>query len=398
MNMKNIKQFNSTQVSAIILILLSFSIICLGCSRESKKNIELQKYLQTLIDNLIDTQLDDPIHNVVLLVESKDFKWKGASGKADGKEELMTPNHKFKIASIAKTFTATIIIQLVEEGLIHLDDTIDKYLDNDMVKLDSLILYEDESYGRHVKIRQLLNHTSGIRDYMEDDRFIPEVLENPKKQYSPKLIMELYYKYNMNHKVFFKPGDQYDYSDVNYVLLAMIIENVIGKSYHKSLHKRIFDPLNMDNSYLEYYEEPRGSAPLSHAFFSSVDLIDEVSTSFEWGGGGIVSTCEEVNMFFRALLDGKLFKREETLELMIKEADKGLGGMDYDYGFGIQKRIIHGLTFYGHGGAYDCDAFYCPKENISIVMSLNQMETHGKRDEFLVGAIKLLNDYRNTLK
>lgn len=152
----------------------------------------------------------------------------------------------------------------------------------------------------------------------------------------------------------------------------------------------IFDRLGMNNSYLEHYEEPKGERPLSHAFFSTMDLVADVNTSFDWGGGGIVSTCEELNMFLRALVDGKLFEKQSTLKQMLDAADEGLGGMDYDYGLGIMKRSIHGLTFYGHGGAYDCDVFYCPEKNVSVCMSLNQMETHGKRDEFLLRVIELI--------
>jgi len=92
----------------------------------------------------------------------------------------------------------------------------------------------------------------------------------------------------------------------------------------------------------------------------------------------------------RALLQGKLFTKTSTLKLMLAAADKGRGGTDYDYGLGIMKRELLGLTFYGHGGAYDCDVFYCPDKDISICMSLNQMNTHGKRDEFLLQALKII--------
>jgi D-alanyl-D-alanine carboxypeptidase len=146
----------------------------------------------------------------------------------------------------------------------------------------------------------------------------------------------------------------------------------------------------MENSYLEFYEEPRGSNPISHAYFSTIDINANINTSFDWGGGGIVSTANELNTFLRALLNGKLFNNQSTLYQMLSEADKGRGGSDYDYGFGIQKRNIHGLTFYGHGGAYDCDIFYCPERDISICMSLNQMNTHGKRDELLYKALELV--------
>ncbi|MFC1581853.1 serine hydrolase domain-containing protein [Candidatus Neomarinimicrobiota bacterium] len=342
-----------------------------------------------MINGLIIYENDDPIHNIVLLVESPKIQWRGAAGMADGVNELMTPDHKFKIASITKTFTATIILQLIEEGMLNFNNTLADYLDNSNVILDSLVILNGISYGREITIKQLLNHTSSIRDYMEDERFIPNILENPSKQWSPKNIMEKYYEYNMNHKTYYPPGTDFDYSDVNYVLLAMIVEEVTGISFQQSLRQRIFDPLKMENSYLEFYEEPRGNNPFSHAYFSTVDINLDVNTSFDWGGGGIVSTIEELNIFFRALLNGKLFKKQSTLTQMLEEANKGRGGMDYDYGLGIQKRKIHDLTFYGHGGAYDCDVYYCPEKNISVCMSLNQMNTHGKRYELLFKAIEM---------
>ena len=375
-----------------LLILILLTLILLFCkpSEKQKELKEISERLQALVDSMIDISSEDPIHNAVLLVECPRIKWKGAAGMADGIKEAMTADHKFKIASIGKTFTATIVLQLMEEGCLDLEDRIDKYLDNPIVRLDSLHLFEGTSYGRQITIEQLLNHTSGIADYMEDPRFIPDVLEHPQKQYNSAIILDKYYEYKTNRKAVFPPGEGYNYSDVNYVLLAMIIEQVTGKIFHEQLRSRIFDPLRMDNSYLEYYEKPRGDQPLSHAFFSTMDLVTDINTSFDWGGGGIVSTCEELNIFLRALVDGKLFKKELTLKRMLAEADKGKGGMDYDYGLGIMKRSIHGLTFYGHGGAYDCDLFYCPEKNFSICLSLNQMNTHGKRDELLLEALNII--------
>lgn len=379
------------KLSIIIYLLFLASIIWMCNQPRNQSNVnEISNKLQACLDSLIDTKSEDPIYNAVLLVESSRIKWKGSAGLADGEKEIMTADHKIKIASIGKTFTATIILQLIEEGYLKIDDKIDMLLDSLIVNLDSLHVYKGIAYGRQITIRQILSHSSGMIDYMEDTRFINDVMDCPKKQYNSVKILEKYFEYQSNLKAMFPPGEGYNYSDVNYVLLAMIIEQVTGETYHAQLKTRIFDRLGMDNSYLEYYEESRGEKPLSHAFFGTFDLVADINTSFDWGGGGIVSTCEELNTFIRALVDGKLFKKESTLKLMLSEADKGNGGIDYDYGLGIMKRKIHGLTFYGHGGAYDCDMFYCPEKNICVCMSLNQMNTHGKRDKFLQQVIKYL--------
>jgi D-alanyl-D-alanine carboxypeptidase len=346
--------------------------------------------LQALVESQIDTAGENPIHNTVLLVESSGFKWKGAAGMADGEGEAMTPDHKFKIASITKTFTAVVILQLMEEGRLTLDDTLEEHLDPLQVKLDSLHIHAGVSYGHRITIEQLLAHTSGITDYMEDPRFIPDVLEHPDTQFSPEKILERYFSYGTHKRAAFPPGEGWQYADPNYVLLAIIIEEVTGSTLHSQYKERIFDLLDMENSYLEFYEAPRGRSLFSHAFFQEVDINRFVNTSFDWGGGGIVSTCEELNTFFRALLHGELFGGESTLALMLAAAERGYGGEEYDYGLGIMKRVICGLTFYGHGGAYDCDAYYCPKEDISICMSLNQMITEGKRDKFIEEAVGIV--------
>ena len=380
------------QLKAHLFIIFLFALIItnFSCSKKQEERNQLSKKLQTAVDNIVCLECEDPIYNAVLLTESPKIKWKGAAGLADGKRETMTADHKIKSASITKTFTATLVLMLMEEGYFDLDDPIARYLDNPTVRLDSLMIYQGTSYGRQITIRQLLRHTSGIADYMEDPKFIPDVLERPQKQYNAAEILDKYFEYQTNEKALFPPGSDFNYSDVNYVLLAMLIEELTGETYHAQLKKRIFDRLEMNNSYLEHYEEPRGERRLSHAFFSTMDLVTDVNTSFDWGGGGIVSTCEELNTFFRALVDGRLFEKQSTLKQMLDAADEGLGGMDYDYGLGIMKRSIHGLTFYGHGGAYDCDVFYCPEKKISICMSLNQMETHGKRDIFLQQVIELI--------
>jgi hypothetical protein len=105
--------------------------------------------------------------------------------------------------------------ELFEEGNIQLDDTIDKFLDNQTVRLDSLLIYNGISYGRQITVKHLLSHTSGIKDYMEDERFIPDVVEHPRMQYSPAKILGKYYEYQTNHKAMLQPGEDFNYSDVN---------------------------------------------------------------------------------------------------------------------------------------------------------------------------------------
>ena len=345
--------------------------------------------LLALVEGCIDREHQDPLHNAVLLVEGPGFKYKVAAGMADGVGEPMTPDHKFKIASIGKSFTATVVLQLVEEGRLHLEDTLSEFFtDSPVVRLDSLFIYDAVSYGHEVTIEQLLGHTSGLNCYLAGDpRFIEYILEYPGTQWTPAMMLEKYYEYHLNRKPFFRPGKGWQYTDTNYLLLAMIIEKVTGSPLHAEYESRILRPLGLENSYLEFYEDPRGSQPLSHAFYGGMDLYPDVNTSFDWGGGGIVSNCDDLNTFFRALLGGDLFGEDATLERMLAatvDEDR------WNYGLGIKRKIINGRVFYGHPGAYNCDAYFCPEEDVSICLTINQMNSHDRKEALREGAIDIV--------
>ncbi|MGD9402544.1 MAG: serine hydrolase [bacterium] len=345
--------------------------------------------LRALIENVIDPADEDPIHNAVLLVEGPGFKYKGAAGQADGAGEPMTPDHAYKIASISKTFTSAVVLQLVEEGVLGLDDTLDEFFaSSPVVPLDTLQLIDGVSYGRRVTIEHLLGHTSGLGCYLGGDpRFIQYIIEHPRIQWTPAMMMDKYFEYHLNRKPAFAPGEGWEYTDTNYMLLGLIIEKVTGTPLHEQYRTRIFEPLGLDNSYLEYYEEPRGEAPLSHAFYGSMNVSRDVNTSFDWGGGGIVSTTEDLNTFYRALLKGELFEKRSTLDAMLAATVKD---DHWNYGFGIKRMIIGGRTFYGHPGAYSCDAYYCPEEDMSVVLTINQMNSKDRKETLRTKAVQIL--------
>lgn len=349
-------------------------------------------HLQALVDSVVDPADEDPVHNAVLLVQAPGVKWKGAAGFADGAEEPITPDHAYKIASIGKTFTATVVLQLVEEGRLGLDDTLGEFFAaSPFIPLDTLQIYNGESCGRRVTIKHLLGHTSGLGCYLAGDpRFIQYIVEHPATRWTPATMMGKYFEYHLNRKPAFAPGQGWEYTDTNYLLLGLIIEKVTGTPLHEQYRVRIFEPLGLDDSYLEYYEHARGDAPLSHAYYGSLDVSGDVNTSFDWGGGGIVSTVENLNTFYRALLNGELFENTSTLEMMLRNTDND---ENWNYGLGIKRMIIGGQAFYGHPGAYSCDAYYCPDEDISVVLTINQMNSKDRKETLRTEAVETVMRY-----
>ena len=366
----------------IALSLLTGGIILLTIDKLNAQSTmtktSINTELQEVVNQLIHTFGDYPIYNAALLVDSpsRGISFQGASGYATGQEK-MTSDHKFRIASISKTFTATIVLQLVEENRLHLHDRASELLpEANFLRWDSLSYFNGRNYGKQIEVVHLLKHRSGLEDYMlGDERFLEWVAEHPSMQWSPEEMMHKYFAYDLHRKAKGKPG-QYHYSDTNYLILALIIEKVTGKTLAENYRERIFDPLEMNNSFLGFYEPERGPAPMSHPYQGTI-FTETINTSFDWGGGGIVSTLSELNTFIRALVQGQLFQQKKTLNYLFDfEAETNsyfsMGTPTSDYGMGIRRLDDDNYQFVGHSGSWGCLMYYDAKKDLSICMTVNQ--------------------------
>ncbi len=339
--------------------------------------------LQALADQAVDDSQD--IRNGVLLVETPDFRWKGAAGMADpDKGTEMLPDDQFRSASVGKTLCATLVMKLVEAGKISLEEEISQYLPESV--MNGLHEYDGKSYSNTIITRQLLNHTSGLPDYFFDgpanvygmSDFMTLMLEIPDKLWEPEETIE-YAKTNLTP--FFPPGQGYHYSDTNYQLLGLIIESVTDKPLHEVYHEFLFDPLGMNHTYMEFRETPRHSIPgrsLSHVYMGDIDYTHVTAYSAGWAGGGLVTTAEDLNRFIRAFAGNKIFDDLLTREEMFNWVDLGNGAY---YGFGLERLVFDefgipdlvGLgELWGHSGFGNSFMYYWPEEDISICGTLNQ--------------------------
>ncbi|MCP4110552.1 MAG: serine hydrolase [Desulfobacteraceae bacterium] len=336
-------------------------------------NPALAESLQAMLDRI--TAENDDIHNAALLVEAPGFKWKGSSGMANPEEETaMLPDNQFKSTSIAKMMLATMVVKLSEAGQIGLDDKIGQYLSESVMK--GLHEYEGQSLGGSITIRQLLNHTSGLRDYVFDQEsdFIQIMLENPDKLWSPEETIE-YVKQNL--PPLFPPGQGANYADTNYQLAGLIIEKVVGKPLHESYRQLLFDPLHMEHTYMEFRETPRPAIPgrlPSHVYMDDFDYTSMRTLSAEWGGGGLQTTTEDMNRFIRAFVQNGIFADLSLKEDMLKWINLGYG---IYYGLGVS-RIVFDETgaelgeILGHDGVSNSFMMYWQNEDVTICGTLNQ--------------------------
>ncbi|MDI9893470.1 serine hydrolase domain-containing protein [Rhodococcus sp. IEGM 1381] len=254
-------------------------------------------YVQAALDALVDTG------SVAAVAQVRDGEnsWSGAAGlvERDG-TEAASADDPVRIASITKSMVAAVLLQLVDEGKLQLDQQVDELLPGLLPK--------------PVTVRQLLDHTSGIPDYLvgfdsaeqiaarsadsvTDDELISQALAMPWTT---------------------EPGQEFSYSNTNYVLLGRIIVEVDSKSIGQSLRDRVFDPLQMNDT--TYPTDAAIADDALHGYVAENGTYTDV-TDFDAGiwssGAAVVSTVGDMNTFFRALFDGTLLPQNLIDEMQV---------------------------------------------------------------------------------
>ena len=340
---------------------------------------------------LINPDSSPPIHNCLLNIQSekKNINYTIALGKIDATNKKNDPNYRFRTGSITKTFTSTIILQLMEEGLLQLDETFLNCLKNTKTKniFREIMYFEGINYSNKITIKNLLQHKSGIRDYFSDDeRFFINLINFPNQSWKWREIMKKYFEFGLHEKGVFRPGMGFHYSDTNYLLLAVLIEDLTHMTFHDVLETRIFNPLSLNDTYLEFFQNKKGSKPIIFPFHGNNNLKN-VNTSFDWGGGGLISSTIDLNVFIKSLLKGELFNDKRTLQLMMNFEDDLNNSTQQKgkiaYGLGVQKKKIGKHNFIGHNSAYGGMVFYNLETDSSFIININQVLSPHKAEWLL---------------
>ena len=319
----------------------------------------------------------------------------------DGKKSPSTVDQPFHIASIGKVFTAVIIFQLHSDGKISVEEKVEKYLPKDLLK--DLYVIDGLDYSQEVTIKQLLSHTSGVADYFESEDkkspgIINEIPKQPDKFWSPTEILDYTRK---NKTPVAKPGKIFHYSDTGYILLGLLIEKVTGKKYEDILIDKILNPLGMKNTYMYYRSEPlsKDKKKISPMMLGKLEVTDYKSISSDWTGGGIISTTEDLFLFHKALIEGKIL-RKEFYEYM-KGKNKFLDGIYYGYGlmtvnFGDILFIMKGTPkLYGHSGLLSTLMFYSPEYDTHIIANFGSTDDNPKSFEMMYWILSTIKEIKN---
>jgi D-alanyl-D-alanine carboxypeptidase len=241
----------------------------------------------------------------------------------------MQPTDRFQIGSNTKSFTTVLSLLLQEDGVWSLDDPLSKWLPDQAAKIPN---------GDKITLRMLGQNNTGIPDYA--DAVIGEALQGDslgqatlEQGYTPEELVDIGVQLREPN---FAPGEGWEYSTTNFILLAMAAEQATGKSLEQLYQERIFDPLGMENSYLlqgvpEAVDFVRGYYTLKSG--EAVD-VSNWNGSQGWSGGSIVSTAEDMAKYAEGLASGSVFKDPASLEQLTTFGDGQVGPFS-NYGLGV---------------------------------------------------------------
>lgn len=305
--------------------------------------------------------------------------WLGASGKADIYNDItMQPCNLSRVGSTVKVVTATTVLKLAEEGKINLDDKISDYLEGEMIdKIEN---------ARSVTIRQLLNHSGGLYNYIQNLQFQTASLNDLIKAWrAPELL-----KYAYNKKAYFKPGEDVRYSNTGYILLGLLIEEIEKKPFYNVFDEKIFKPAGMSSTRFATADPvPDGIVRGYIDIYSNKQVIECTYYSgwdYYTADGGLISNPYDMNLFMQALFDGKLINKSSLDEMMQWKTPKEVDPAFYpiQYGLGIFKIETEKGIAYMHSGdaiGYYANMLYFPADKTSIVYAVNS--NYGKLDQYV---------------
>lgn len=314
------------------------------------------EYLKT-IDNFFTVEYpkNEP-GAVVLIARNNTILFEKAYGLASLKpKRKLNNNMVFQIGSMSKQFVSAAVLQLVEQGKLKLDDPIQKYVP----------YYPMKTYA--VTLHHLLSQTSGIPDYFDVDDNEFELLA---KTYTPKQLLDFY----KNEPLQFKPGEQWQYSNSNYPLLGLAIENVTGLSLKTYLEKYIFKPLGMDNSGLWYTDTTKKKNIVKGYYTKNNRFIEgpKISSSALYAPGGIVSTANDLYKWNNALKNRAVIS-DFVVNHLTKEQTTS-DGKGTAYGYGLALKTIQGSPTIQHSGilfGFTSTGMYLANEDIYVCILSN---------------------------
>lgn len=276
------------------------------------------------------------VPGAMVFAQDRHRRWTVTSGTGElGADRPIRPWHRVRVASNTKMFVAAVVLQLVGEGEVELDAPVERYLPG---------LVRGNGYdGARITVRQLLQHTSGMADYLADVLADPDANNHP---WRPAELVEL----GLGHPPLFAPGAGWEYSNTGYIVLGMLVEAVTGNDIGAEITDRLIRPLGLAQTTYPRAGDKRIRGPHAHGYyaFAGQPVVDvtELEPSLPGAAAALISTGPDLTRFVRALLAGKVLRPDLLAQMRTTVPAAGP-----DYGLGIRAYPLPcGGVAWGHAG------------------------------------------------
>ena len=380
-----------------LTLAVAIGVISSGCGRvtpQPEPPAGIGSSLQALVDAAVAD--NEQVHAVALHVDTPllGLSWEGAAGEADpATGRLMTADTPFQIASNTKTFIAASILRLWEEGRIGLDDPVAEHLLPETVEILSSDGYDLQA----MTVRHLLTHTGGFFDYARADQYMERINADPTHRWTRREQMESTVAWG---DPLAPPGEVFNYSDTDYILLGEMLENITGLSMPDAVRELVgYQQLGLTSTWFETLEpRPVGVPDPAHPFIGETDATAfDVSTDL-YGGGGLCSTVGDMARFFRALFTGGVYLDPETTATMLTTVEVPPPAEDEKtswlppgaYKMGVWVTDVDGFKAYRHTGFWGSSATYVPDLDLVVTASVNQNQARPVLEGLVRDAVRLV--------
>jgi D-alanyl-D-alanine carboxypeptidase len=275
--------------------------------------------------------------------------------------------------SVGKTYVSAIAMQLIQQKKLNLDEKVSTYLGHHP-------WFNRIPNASDITVRMIMNHSSGVMRYEFKEQFTKDLTANPDRYWKPADLLV----YIFDEKASFPAGEGWEYSDTNYILLGMIIEQLTGAKYYDLLQKNLLSPLGLKHTFASDKRKlpglSQGYAGAKNEFGGKDKVIDEkgnfiINPQFEWTGGGVYSTTTDLALWGKDLYEGKVF--DSTLLPVFLNGVPAKLGRDTRYGLGVILRNTAIGAAHGHSGffpGYMTEMLYFPAYRICAAVQVNSSD------------------------
>ncbi len=338
------------------------------------QNEKLISFIERYSDSMLTTALQPGM--IISITKGDKVIYETAKGLANIETNVpMDKTMRFRIGSLTKTFTCTVLLQLVDEKFLTLDESIERFFPN-------------IPNAKNITIRMLGNMTTGLYNYSEPKEFDDSMQTNPRKKWKPEELVDFSVKYG----TYFEPGKGWHYSNTNTVMLALIIEKLTGNTLAAEIKKRIIDKLEMKETEFAEVADITGYHPEGYGeddgtwVYPLVNTTTKYDPSWAWAAGAIISSIADLKIYLKALAEGTMISKETQIERLKPGMEKP--GIKYCFGM-----FELGDSYLGHNGSYPGFHNISVHSNKTGVTAIIFYNTQSNRspDDFLRAILPLLD-------